>query len=68
MKTINEVKKENSELLMAMDGVEGVGIGDKEGKPCLRIYISNQDVACRLPTNVDGYEVETIYSGKFVAQ
>jgi hypothetical protein len=49
--------------LAGIDGVEGIGIGDR----CLRIYIRNQAVAQKLPQEFHGVCVEVVVTGTVTA-
>jgi len=49
-----------SARLMAIDGVEGVGM---PGRHRLLVYISTPDVRLRLPKNLDGFDIEVECTG-----
>jgi|ERR1041385_307097 hypothetical protein len=38
-KSIEEVLKENTDHLMKIPGVVGTGIGEYEGKPCIKVLV-----------------------------
>ena len=58
MASIEEAKEAHEIELMAIPGVEGVGIGaDDIGNPAITIYVSDTAAASRLPKRIDGYGV-----------
>ncbi len=62
MKSIEQVQRENEKKWMALPGVIGVGIGECEGSPCLKILVSEKSPD-GFPKRVEGYRVEVIISG-----
>ncbi len=70
-KTIEEVKAEWENQLMAMPGVTGVGISlTKEGQQkCIKVYV-NQAASVlvgQIPSEIEGYPVEVEVTGTFRA-
>jgi hypothetical protein len=60
--TIEEVKADWEERLMAMPGVMGVGIGltqDRQ-RTCIKVYVNRQSPAptTQIPKEIEGYPVE----------
>ena len=54
---------------MAIDGVEGVGIGeDQHGNEVLMVYLGNEAAKARVPKQVDGVSVRTTVTGSIDAQ
>lgn len=51
------------ELLTAIDGVEGVGLGDG----VVRVYVRDELVARRLPPELDGVPLEPVIVGEITA-
>jgi hypothetical protein len=47
--------------LLSLPGVAGVGQSERDGKPCLVIFLERSVEG--LPTLLDGYEVTVIESG-----
>lgn len=43
--------------LMGIPGVLGTGIGERDGQPCILIFVSKRTVALvrELPSSIDGY-------------
>ena len=68
-KTIQEVKADWEEKLMAMPGVMGVGIGltKERREKCIKIYV-NRDASAQvphIPEQLEGYPVEVELRGIF---
>ncbi|HVQ37970.1 MAG TPA: hypothetical protein VMS31_10585 [Pyrinomonadaceae bacterium] len=61
---IEHVKQDHEQELMAIDGVEGVGIGrSKIGDDAIIIYLRHEGARKHLPRSIGGYPVETILTG-----
>lgn len=59
-KTIEEVKQAHEADLMAIEQVEGVGIGsDSAGRDVIVVYISNPAAAAHVPKQLEGFRVRT---------
>ena len=67
MKPIEEIQREHESRWMSLPGVVGVGIGDCEGRPCLKVLISGNQPPKELPKEAGGYEVRTETSGPIQA-
>jgi len=67
--TIEQAKERRETELMAIDGVVGVGIGECEGEPCVKVLLENEssDLKQRIPTQLDGYTVDTEVVGSLEA-
>lgn len=70
-RSIAEVKAAHEDQLMAIDGVQGVGIGqrvDGDGL-AIKVYVDNETKALqeKLPTQLEGHPVEIEVSGEFNA-
>jgi hypothetical protein len=67
--TIEQVKERNETELMAIEGVVGVGIGECEGEPCVKVLLENDspDLKRQIPTQLDGYPVDTEVVGSLEA-
>ena len=63
--TIEQVKEKYESELMAIDGVVGVGIGECEGKPCMKVFLENDspELKARIPKQLDGFKVDTEVTG-----
>jgi hypothetical protein len=62
-RVLGEVLAEHAPTLLRIDGVEGVGEGLCDGRPCLRVYLRSADVAVFLPRELGGYPVSTVVTG-----
>ena len=58
------VKQNHERELMAIDGVEGVGIGRNQiGDDVILVYVRDESVGQRLPFNIEGFQVKTQVTG-----
>jgi len=61
---VQHVKQRHEQELMAIDGVEGVGVGRNSiGDDAILVYLRSDDIKARIPRTIDGYPVETKVSG-----
>ena len=69
MASVEEVKRRHEVRLMKTPGVVGVGIGRKDGKDCIRVYVKDDSprTLAALPQNLEDVEVEIVVSGPFKA-
>lgn len=69
MASVEEVKRRHEARLLKMHGVVGVGIGRKDGKDCIRIYVEDDSpkILAALPQAVEEVPVEIVVSGRFRA-
>jgi len=69
MPSVAEVKKRHESRLMKMRGVVGVGIGQKDGKDTIRIYVEKDHPKIRaaLPQTLEEVPVEVVVAGTFKA-
>lgn len=68
--TIEDALAEHTDAWMAIDGVEGTGIGLCEGVPCITVFVSRppEEFAASLPDSVEGHPVRLEPTGQFEAQ
>lgn len=66
---VKDIKKRYENMLLAIDGVEGVGIGEESGSPVISIYVAEKTKSLieKLPSELDGIRVRINESGKFKA-
>lgn len=66
---IEQVFDRHHDRLMAVPGVTGLGIGDKDGKPAIVIMVRQltPDLKTRLPEALEGHPVVVQQSGEIVA-
>jgi hypothetical protein len=69
MARTEDVKKRHEAELMKIKDVEGVAIGEKDGKTCLVVYVAKDSPRLReaIPRQIEGVEVRIEESGEFVA-
>ncbi len=69
MAAVEEVKRRHELGLMKTPGVVGVGIGRKDGKDCIRIYVEadSPKILAALPRTLEDVPVEVVVSGSFKA-
>ena len=66
---LEAAKRRNERALMAIDGVEGVSLGQTAiGGEALVVYLRDASVKRRVPSQVDGYPVETSITGQIDIQ
>jgi len=69
MALVEEVKRRHEASLMKIRGVVGVGIGRKDGKDCIRVYVEKDSpkILAALPRDLEDVPVEIVISGAFKA-
>jgi hypothetical protein len=67
--TIEQVKERYEAAWLAIEGVEGVGLGREGSGKVIKVYVSKKTKALqqRIPTQVEGYPVRLEVSGEFRA-
>jgi hypothetical protein len=70
MGSVEDVKRRHEMRLLQTPGVVGVGIGRKDGKECIRVYVSEDTpkVLAALPRDLEDVPVEIVVSGPFTAR
>ena len=72
--SINASKVKHEEQLMGLPNVTGVGIGEKAGKPVIKVFVTHKvpesDLRPReiVPKSIDGYETDVEEIGVVTAQ
>lgn len=51
--------------VMGRHGVSGTAIGERSGKPCLKVYVSDASAGRGIPKRVAGYPVVVETTGPF---
>lgn len=51
--------------VMGRPGVTGTAIGERRGKVCLKVYVSDKKAGKSLPRTVDGFQVVIEVTGTF---
>lgn len=67
LKSIEKVQEENTPRLKAIKGVVGVGIGELDGKPCVKVLVDRRTrrLVKQIPKSIDGYLVLIEETGEF---
>jgi len=60
---LRDAKQRARVLVMPIDGVQGLGIGDGT----IRVYIRDEAVTHSLPADVDGVPIEPVVVGDVIA-
>lgn len=72
--SIESVKQKHEELLMRLPNVTGVGIGEKEGKRVIKVFVTHKVPESALqpqeivPEEIEGYETIVEAIGDTTAQ
>ena len=62
---LEAAQQELTDLVMGWDGVTGTAVGERKGKPCLIVYLSDPAVGKRLPRTQGGFPVVAEVTGRF---
>ena len=59
MQPIERVLEQHADSLMGIDGVVGTAIGERDGAPCLKVFLEGDDPRLHraLPHSLGGYRV-----------
>ena len=68
-RTIEEVQEKYQDQLMAIPGVVGVGIGESDGKPVIKVLVikKSPELEQKLPKTLEGYSVVIEETGEIRA-
>jgi hypothetical protein len=66
---IEQVQELYTDQWMAIPGVEGTGIGEYKGNPCILVFssVEPQKLRDKIPSSVEGYPVIIEQTGTFKA-
>lgn len=69
MTSAEDVKRRHEIELMKIRGVVGVGVGRKDGKDCIRVYVAKDTpkILHAVPKSLEKVPVEIVVSGAFKA-
>jgi hypothetical protein len=62
---LKNAHRELTSRVMGRRGVSGTAIGQRGGKPCLKVYVTDADSGRSLPKRVGGYPVVVETTGTF---
>ena len=54
-----------NQQILGKPGIEGTAIGQTDGKACLKVYVSEESAAQRVPESFQGFPVIVETSGTF---
>jgi len=57
--------RELTNRVMGRPGVTGTAIGERGGKPCLKVYVTDDKARKTLPRTVGGFRVVAEVTGRF---
>jgi hypothetical protein len=65
-RSIAEVLKDRTDWLLSLPGVVGTGVGECDGKPCIKILVerNTEELARTIPKTLGGFPVVTVETGK----
>ena len=68
-KTIEAAMARHGDKLMSLPGVVGVGIGECEGAPCIKVFVARKsaELSKKIPSELEGFPVDVVETGKFRA-
>ncbi len=64
-KDLKSAHRELTGKVMGRTGVSGTAIGQRGGKPCLKVYVSDSKAGRSVPKKIGGYPVVVEKTGKF---
>ena len=62
---LEAARRELADRVMGKPGVAGVAVGERHGRPCLTVYVTDAAAGTKLPKAVGGFPVVVERSGKF---
>ncbi len=67
--SIEEAQRQLTDSVMALPGVVGIGIGECEGVPCIKVFAVQitAELVQRIPKSYKGYTVKIEQTGEFRA-
>lgn len=67
--TIQTVLERHADRLVALPGVAGTGIGECDGRPCIKVFVvkKTRQLVQRIPATLDGFRVVVEETGEIRA-
>ena len=62
---LEAAQRELTNRVMGRPGVTGTAVGERGGKPCLKVYVTDDKAGKTLPRTVGGFRVVTEKTGAF---
>jgi hypothetical protein len=53
-----------ADRVMGRPGISGIAVGERNGKPCLVVYLANRRAGADLPRTVGGFPVVGEFTGE----
>ncbi len=68
-KSIQLVLREHTDSLMALPGVVGTAQGQRDGKPCIKVFVVKKtpELLGQIPVDIEGYTVAVEETGEIKA-
>jgi hypothetical protein len=59
------IKERHESWLMSLPSVVGTGVGDCQGKPCIKVYVKERtpELQTQVPKQLEGFEVDVEVTG-----
>ena len=64
-KDVKSAHRELTGKVMGRPGISGTAIGERGGKPCLKVYVSDKPAGRKVPKSVGGFTVVVERTGSF---
>ena len=64
-KYVKAAHRELTGKVMGRPGISGTAIGERGGKPCLKVYVSDKTAGRKVPKSVGGFTVVVERTGSF---
>ena len=62
---LETAQRELTKRVMGQAGVTGTAIGEAGGKPCLKVYVDDEEARRGLPKSIGGFRVVIEMAGPF---
>lgn len=62
---LEAARRELTAKVMGRKGVSGTAVGERRGKPCLKVYLSDESARAGIPKSVGGFPVVVETTGPF---
>jgi hypothetical protein len=62
---LETARKALTREVMGRPGVSGTAVGERNGEPCLLVYVSDREAGRSIPRDVGGYPVVVETTGSF---
>ncbi len=68
--TIEAAQAKLTDRVMALSGVVGIGIGECEGAPCIKVFVvrETEELGRQIPSTFEGFSVVTQVTGEIRAR